>query len=150
MPRFNKIYAGPFTEATPQVQEARSTAAMLPGIVAHLNDAGLFAPGLAANRKPFVVQDNYLALRGVDDVWPSGDTVIGMEMLDEQFFHVRVPTGQNIRKGQAMALDAQGRFVAATGAGTLIVAFSEEAYNNTTGSDQLVRVRAAKGRTATA
>ena len=32
MPRFNKIYAGPVTEVTPQVQERICAAAVLPGI----------------------------------------------------------------------------------------------------------------------
>ena len=150
MPRYNKIYAGPATEVTPQVQEAPAVAATLPGVAVQLNAAGLFAVGAVGNSKLFVAQDNYLALRGVDVPWPVGDTMIGMEMLDEQFFNVRVPTGQNVLKGSAMAVNATGKFILATGAGTRIVAFSEEAYNNTTGEDQLVRVRAAKGLAVTA
>ena len=89
------------------------------------------------------------SLKGVDDAWASGDTMIGMEMLDEQFFNVRVPAGQNIAKGAALTTNATGRFVLAT-TGNPIRATAEEAYNNTTGSDQLVRVRAAKGHIAAA
>lgn len=150
MARFNKIYAGPATQATPQVQEARAAAATLPGLAVMLNGAGLFAiAGAASNAKLFVAQDNYLALRGVDDAWAAGDTMIGMEMLDEQFFNVRVPTGQNIAKGAALTTNATGRFVVAA-TGNRIVATAEEAFNNNTGSDQLVRVRAAKGHLAAA
>ncbi|WP_435170815.1 hypothetical protein [Falsirhodobacter sp. 1013] len=150
MPRFNKIYAGPATEATPQVQEAKAVAATLPGLAVTLNASGQFAiAGAASNAKIFVAQDNYLALRGVDAEWAAGDTMIGMEMLDEQFFNVRVPTGQNIVRGSGLTTNATGRFVAAA-TGNRIVAIAEETFNNTTGSDQLVRVRASKGHLAAA
>lgn len=150
MPRFNKIYAGPVTEPTPQVQEALAAAATLPGLAVTLNGSGQFAiAGAASNAKLFVAQDNYLALKGVDDAWAAGDTMIGMEMLDEQFFNVRVPTGQNITKGATLTTNATGRFVA-TATGNPIRAIAEETFNNNTGSDQLVRVRAAKGHIAAA
>jgi len=70
-------------------------------------------------------------------------------MLDEQFFNVRVPTGTNVAKGAELTTNATGHFVL-TAAGDRIIAIAEEAYNNTTGSDQLVRVRAAKGHLAAA
>lgn len=85
----------------------------------------------------------------MDEAWALGDTMIGMEMLDEQFFNVRVPTGQNIARGAKLTTNATGRFVIAT-TGHRIIATAEEAYNNTSGSDQLVRVRAAKGHLAAA
>lgn len=150
MARYNKIYAGPVTEVTPQVQERLAAAATLPGLAVIESGANGFAiAGANSNEKLYVAQDNYLALKGVDDAWVAGDTMIGMEMLDEQFFNVRVPTGQNLARGAKLTTNATGRFVAAT-TGQRIVAVTEEAFNNTSGSDQLVRVRAAKGHLAAA
>ena len=150
MARYNKICAGPVTEVTPQVQERLAAAATLPGLAVIESGANGFAiAGANSNEKLYVAQDNYLALKGVDDAWASGDTMIGMEMLDEQFFNVRVPTGQNLARGAKLTTNATGRFVAAT-TGQRVVAVTEEAFNNTSGSDQLVRVRAAKGHLAAA
>lgn len=150
MARYNKIYAGPFNQATPQVQERLAAAATLPGLAVIESGASSFAiAGAATNEKVYISQDNYLALKGVDDAWAAGDTMIGMEMLDEQFFNVRVPTGQNIARGAKLTTNATGRFVIAT-TGQRIIATAEEAFNNSSGSDQLVRVRAAKGHLAAA
>lgn len=144
MARYNKIYAGPFTEATPQVQEAILNGAYLPGTAVKLS-SGNFAPpsGQTDNSKLFILQDNYLALKAVDAAWTSGDRGIGMEMLDEQFFNVLVPTGNNLAKGAALTVNSAGKFLPPTTGGR-VVAYTEEAYNNNTGSDQLVRVRAAR------
>lgn len=149
MARYNKIFAGPFTEATPQVQEALCAAAILPG-TALLFSSGAFAQaGANSNAKLFIAQDNYLAMKGVDDAWLANDRIIGMEMLDDQLFNVRVPTGTNVARGAALTTNAAGKFVLAA-TGNRIVAFAEEAYNNNSGADQLVRVRAAKGNLASA
>lgn len=150
MARFNKIYAGPVTEPTPQVQERLAAAATLPGLAVIESGADSFAiAGASTVEKVYIAQDNYLALKGVDDAWALGDTMIGMEMLDEQFFNVRVPTATNIARGARLTTNATGRFVPVA-AGNRVIAIAEEAYNNTTGSDQLVRVRAAKGHLAAA
>lgn len=144
MARYNKIYAGPFTEATPQVQERLAAADTLPGI-AVIESSGKFAKaGANAAGKVFIAQENYLLLKGVDDVWKSGDRMIGMEMLDEQLFNVRVPTGTNVTRDAALTTDSNGKFVLAS-VGQRVIAYAEEAYNNNSGSDQLVRVRAARG-----
>jgi hypothetical protein len=144
MARYNKIYAGPFTEATPQVQEAICAAAIMPGTGLVWSGAAFAQAGASTTGKVFVAQDNYLALKNVDVAWPANDRIIGMEMLDEQFFNVLVPTGVNVAKGAALTTNATGRFILAT-TGKQVMAFAEEAYNNASGSDQLVRVRAAKG-----
>lgn len=145
MARFNKIFAGPFTEATPQVQEALCGAtAIMPGTAIVWN-AGAFAQaGASQIGKIFVAQDNYLALKNVDVAWPINERIIGMEMLDEQFFNVLVPTGVSVLKGSELTPNATGRFILAVSTKT-VYAIAEETYNNTSGSDQLVRVRAAKG-----
>ena len=114
MARFNKIFAGPFTEATPQVQERILNGAYLPG-TAVIEASGNFAQaGANTNEKIYVLQDNYLAGKGVDDAYTSGDRGIGMEALDEQFFNVRVPTGVNVARGAKLVTNAAGKFVLAT------------------------------------
>ena len=145
MARFNKIFAGPVEYTLPQVQEALKATTTLPGTAVKFDAAGdkFVAAGAADAAKLFVVQDNYLALMGVDDAWPANDRIIGMEILDELFYNVRVPTGQNIQKGEALTTNASGLFVVAT-TGQRAVFLAEENYNNTTGADQLVRARKAQ------
>lgn len=149
MARFNKIFAGPVEYTLPQVQEAIKDTTTLPGTAVKLSAGKFVAAGASDNAKIFIVQDNYLLLRGVDDAWAAGDRIIGMEPLDELFFNVRVPTGQNIAKGDGLTTDANGKFVKVAADGRIIM-FAEEAYNNTTGSDQLVRARKAQGNLAAA
>ncbi len=149
MARYNKIYAGPFTEATPQVQERILNGAYLPGTAVVESGSNFAQAGANSGDKVYILQDNYLALKGVDDAWTSGDTGIGMELLDEQFFNVRVPTGVNVARGAELTTSAAGKFVLAT-SGQNVIVVAEEAYNNNTGSDQLVRVRKAPRNVAVA
>lgn len=142
MPRFNKIYAGPVTEVTTQVQERICAAAVLPGIALVESGSAFAIAGANSGDKLYIAQDNYLALKGTDDAWPAGDTVIGMEALDEQFFNIRVPTGTNVARGAELTTSAAGKFVLAT-TGQNVAFVAEEAFNNNTGSDQLVRARKA-------
>jgi hypothetical protein len=149
MARYNKIYAGPVSEVLPQVQERICAAAILPGTALVESGANFAQAGAASNAKIYVAQDNYLAMKGVDDAWTANDRIVGMEMLDEQFFNVRVPTATNVTRGAGLTTNASGKFVLAT-TGQRIIAFAEEAYNNTSGADQLVRVRVAKSALAAA
>lgn len=145
MARYNKIYAGPFTEATPQVREALAVAATLPGCLVTLNGAGAFALATAATvGKVWIAQDNYLTGKDTDTAWPVGGTMVGMEMLQSQFFNVRVATGQNILTGDALTPAAGGLLTKAS-TSDMVVAFAEEAFNNNTGTSQLVRARCATG-----
>lgn len=149
MPRYNKIFAGPVSEVLPQVQERLCAAAILPGTALVESGSSFAQAGASSNAKIYVAQENYLAMKGVDDAWAANDRIIGMEMLDEQFFNVRVPTATNVARGAALTTNASGKFVLAT-TGNRIIAFAEEAYNNTSGADQLVRARVAKGNLASA
>jgi len=149
MARFNKIFAGPVTEGTPQVQERICDTSVLPGTLV-VESGTKFAPaGANSGEKLYVVQDNYLALKGVDDAWPAGDTIIALELLDEQFFNVRVPTGVNVARGAKLTSNAAAKLALAT-TGQNIALVAEEAFNNNTGSDQLVRARVARRNTAVA
>lgn len=143
MARFNKIFAGPVDQVKPQVQERICAAAILPGTALIESGANFAQAGAAAAVKVYIAQDNYLALKGVDDAWPAGDRIIGMEPLDELFFNVRVPTATNVARGANLTTNAAGKFVVAT-TGQRVIMIAEEAYNNTSGSDQLVRARKAQ------
>lgn len=143
MARFNKIYAGPVEQVKPQVREAPAAVAITPGQLIVLSSGEFTPAGATTVGKVWVAQDNYLALLGVDTAYDADDVCIGMELLDEQFFNVRVANGVNITAvGTALTPGASGTLAIAS-TSDLVVAYSEEIYNNNTGSTQLVRVRAA-------
>lgn len=143
MARFNKIFAGPVDQVKPQVQERICPTAVLPGTALVENGTAFAQAGAAAAGKFYIAQDNYLALKDVDTAWPAGDRIIGMEPLDELFFNVRVPTGVNVARGASLTTNAAGKFVLAT-TGQRVLMLAEEAYNNNTGADQVVRARKAQ------
>jgi hypothetical protein len=145
MPRYNKIFAGPFTEATPQVQEATCAATLLPGSLVVWSAGVWAAAGAATLGKVFVVQDNYLNPGAtVDTPWAIGDRVPALEILDEQLIRVRVATGNNLAKGDALTPAAAG-LVAKAATGDKVIGYSEETYNNNTGASQLVTMRGGQG-----
>ena len=143
MARFNKIFAGPVTQVTPQVRELPAADGNIkPGHLIVVSSGKFTRAGATTIGKVWIAQDNYLALKGVDDAYAADDVVIGMEPLDEQFFNVRVATGNNLAIGTPLTPAANGALAIAS-TSDLVVAYSEEAYNNNTGSEQLVRVRPA-------
>lgn len=144
MARYNKIYAGPVSEPTPQTKEALASVDLLPGLLVVLT-AGKFAiAGAAATGQLFVVEENYLALAPVTVPWKTDNTAIGLTMMPTQLVRVLVPTGNNLAEGAPLELVAGGKLALAAGEGR-VVAYAHEAYNNNTGSDQLVTVRVALG-----
>lgn len=142
MARFNVILAGPADKIKPQVREAICPTAALPGTVVIGSGAAFAQAGANATARPYLVQDNYLALKGVDDAWPAGDRIIGIHLQDDELYNVRVPTGQNIAHDSPLTTNAAGKLVLAT-TGQRILFYAVEAYNNTSGTDQLVRAKAA-------
>lgn len=145
MARYNKIYAGPATETMPQVRELPAADAnIVPGNLLVINAGEFTRAGATAGGQLWLAQDNYLAMKGPDDAYAKGDVVIGMQMLPQQLFNARVATGNNVTVGAALTTAANGA-LALAGDEDFVVAHAEEAYNNTSGSAQLVRVRAATG-----
>lgn len=145
MARYNKIFAGPVSENLPQVQELPAADGNIkPGNLIVISSGEFTNAGATSVGKVFIAQDNYLAMKGVDDNYAADDVVIGMELLDEQFFNARVATGNNVTRGAALTPAASGNLALAS-TSDMVVAFAEEDYNNTSGSAQLVRVRVAKG-----
>jgi hypothetical protein len=143
MARFNKIFAGPVDEGKPQVQERICTATILPGTALVESGSNFAQAGANSAVKIYIAQDNYLAMKGVDDVWLANDRIIGMEPLDDHLFNVRVPTAVNVTRGAELTTNGTGKFVLAT-TGQNVRMIAEEAYNNTSGADQLVRARKAQ------
>lgn len=142
MARFNKIFRGPADKVKPQVREAICAAAVLPGTAVVISGANFAQAGANAAGAFYLVQDNYLALKGVDDAWPAGDRVVALHPQDDELYAVRVPTGQNLVAGDNLTTNAAGKFVKAT-TGQRIAFYALETYNNNTGVDQLVTARVA-------
>lgn len=143
MARFNKIFLGPVDKPKPQVREALANVALLPGRLVTLS-SGKFVLGAATTiGKVWLVQDNYLQLKGVDDNWAQNNTAIGIEIEDDSLYAARIATGVNITAvGTPLSPGANGT-LAIAGLSDLIVAYSDEIYNNDTGSEQLLRIRGA-------
>lgn len=144
MARYNTIWAGPDSENMPQKVEAPASAKLMPGLIATLT-AGKLAPAAAtAAGALYVVQDNYLTMKNVDQEIAVDDVVMGLIMLDEQLFNLRFATGISVVKGASISLGADGAPVLST-AGSRVIGYADETYNNTSGETQLVRVRAIAG-----
>lgn len=146
MARYNKIFAGPFTEATPQVLEAPANIAITPGTIATLSSGKFIAHATGGGRgRVFVIQDNYLALEGVDTQIAANDTALGLIPLDEQLFYVRVATGNNLAKGDPLVSNGAGLLAKGATTGHHILFWAEETYNNASGASQLVLARVGQG-----
>lgn len=142
MARFNKIFRGPADKNKPQVREAICAAAALPGTIVVISGANFAQAGANTPAAFYIVQDNYLALKDVDTAWPAGDRVVALHPQDDELYAVRVPTGQNLVAGDNLTTNAAGKLVKAT-TGQRILFYALEAYNNTSGVDQLVTARVA-------
>ncbi len=141
MPRFNKIYLGPAEEVKPQVNELLASAALLPGRLVVIASGKWALAAATTVGKVWIVQDNYLQLKGVDDTWAINDTAIAMELFQKNLYAGRIANGVNITAiGTPLTPGATGT-LAIAGLSDLVVAYSEEVYNNNTGSEQLLKIR---------
>lgn len=143
MARYNKIYLGPVEKTKPQVREAIAAAALKPGRLVVMSSGEFALAGATTVGQVLIVQDNYLAMKGVDTDWAADSTAIAMEMNDECLYAARIANGVNITAiGTALTPAANGTLgIASTS--DLVVAYSDEIYNNNSGSEQLIRIRPA-------
>ena len=142
MARYNKIYLGPVDKPKPQVREAQASEALLPGCLVVLSSGKFALAGAATSGRYWVVQDNYLQLKGVDTAVALNDTAIGIEPQDDQLLAGRIPTGVNITAvGTPLTFGASGKLAIGVIGTNLIVGFADEIYNNNSGVDQLIRFR---------
>jgi len=143
MARYNKIFLGPVDKTKPQVRELIASAALKPGRLAVISSGKFALAGATTVGKVWLIQDNYLALKGTDDDWAQDSMAIGIEMQDDELYAARVATGVNVSAiGTALTPGANGTLAIAS-TSDLVVAYADEVFNNNTGSEQLVRVRAA-------
>jgi hypothetical protein len=147
MARYNKIFAGPVDKTLPQVHEATVNVGggAAPGSLVVLSGGEFVLAGTSTVGKVWCLQDAYLTGKKVTDNVPDNDTGVGLELLPGMLYNMRVATGNNLVKGDALIPGASGTLVKAAGNKKMVVAFADETYNNDTGSTQLVRVRAAIG-----
>lgn len=141
MARYNKIFLGPVTQVKPDVRELLASVALKPGRLAVITSGKWALAGATTIGKVWLIQDNYLAMKGVDDDWAADSIAIGIEMQDSELYAARIANGVNITAiGTALTPGANGTLAIAS-TGDLIVAYAEEVYNNNSGSEQLLRVR---------
>ncbi len=140
MARFNKIFLGPVEETLPQVRELVASEDMLPGTFVVITGGEWALADADTVAKVWLVQDDYFVGTGVDVPIPAGDTAIGMELLVKNIFAARVADGAAILQGDPLTPQADGTVDVAV-SGNFIVAYAEESYTNSTGSDQLIKVR---------
>jgi hypothetical protein len=143
MARYNKIFLGPVTKPKPDVRELIASVALKPGRLVVISTGKFALAGASTVGKVWLVQDNYLQLKDPDTDWAADSTAIGIEMEDDSIYAARIANGVNITAiGTPLTPAANGTLgIASTS--DLIVAYSDEVYNNDSGSEQLLRIRAA-------
>ena len=152
MGRYSKIHLGPARKNDPQVFEAEAGAAITPGSLVVLS-SGKFALAAATTvGKVWIAQENYLLQRGVDTAYTAydagppevvGDTVLALELDDQSLYAARIANGVNVTAvGTALTPGASGTLAIAS-TSDLVVAYSDEVFNNDTGATALIRIRPA-------
>lgn len=143
MARYNKILLGPGRKNDPQVRELIANAALKPGRLAVISSGKFVLAGATTVGQIHIVQDNYLALKTVDDDWAADSLAIGIVPEEDQLYAVRVANGVNISAINTPLTPGANGTLAIASTSDLVVAYSDEVYNNTSGAEQLVRVRPA-------
>jgi hypothetical protein len=143
MARYNKVFLGPVEKNKPQVRELLASVALKPGRLAVISSGKWALAGATTVGKVWLIEDNYLALKTVDTDWAQDSMAIGLEMQADELYAARIANSVNITAiGTALTPAANGTLgIASTS--DLIVAYSEEVYNNNSGSEQLLRIRPA-------
>ena len=143
MARWNKIFLGPVQKTLPQAIEAIASVALKSGRLVVMSSGEFALAGASTVGKVWIVQDNYLALKSVDTDWAADSRAVALELLPDMFYAARIANGVNITaKGVALTPGANGTLAIAS-TSDLVVAYSEEVYNNNSGSEQLIQIRPA-------
>jgi len=143
MARYNKIFLGGVDKNKPQAKELLGDVALKPGRLVVVSSGKWALAAATTVGKVWLVQDNYLALKGVDDDWLDEDRVVALEMLADELYAARIANGVNITAiGTALTPGANGTLAIASTT-DLVVAYSDEVYNNNSGSEQLLKIRPA-------
>lgn len=143
MARFNKIYLGPVDLPKPQVREALGDVAIAPGSLLVLSSGKFVLAGATTVGKVWLAQDDYLRMKSPDQAWSDEDTVIGLEMLPDRLYAGLIANGVNITAVGTPLTPGAGGTLAIASTSDLIVGYSEEIFNNTTGAAALLKFRPA-------
>jgi len=142
--RFNKIFAGPATNALPQTVEAlANTNTIKGGHIVTLSGGEFVLAGAATRTQIFVAQENYLAGLGTDDAYLENETLVALVPLDELMFNARFAASAALTKGDAVALAANGllqKLPATTGT-YIVVGYADETVTLGSSGQDLIRVR---------
>lgn len=141
MARYNKIYLGPVQLPLPQVMEKVGDVALTPGCLVVLSSGKWVLAGASTVGKVWLVQDNYLQLKGVDTAWDDESTVIGMELLPDRIYAGRIANGVNITAIGTPLTPAASGLLGIASTSDLIIGYSEEVFNNDTGATALIKFR---------
>jgi hypothetical protein len=143
MARYNKIFLGPFTEPRPQVREAIGDVPLTPGTLVVQSSGKWVLAGASTVGKVWIVQDNYLQLKGVNDAWADEDRVVAMELLPNMLYAGRIADSVNISAVGVALTPAANGLLGIASTSDLIIGYSEEIYNNSSGTTQLIKFRPA-------
>lgn len=143
MARYNKIFLGPVDKPKPQVRELLASVALTPGLLVVITAGEWALAGADTIGKVWLVQDNYLQLKSVDEQWAANNSAIGMELLPDMIYAGRIANGTDVAAvGTPLTPGASG-LLAVASTEDLIVGYSEEVYNNASGATQLIKFRPA-------
>lgn len=148
MARYNKIGLGPARENCEQVREGLAAADTTPGSYVY------FASGVptvatttqaAQGVQLYICDAAYYEGYGVDDVVPSGDTLIAIKPDAKCKYAALLATGEAVTAlDTALTMSAtSGQLAVATVGTDFVVAYADEIYTNSTGSGALIRIRPA-------
>lgn len=147
MARYNKVLIGPVGYNCPQTREAQMTAATAPGSLVFLSSGKLAVhatDGGGSDTKLYLLDADFAGGGQIDDNVAQDDTGAAYHLEDDVIYGALVATANNI--------DVIGKPLTSNGDGTLrvgvvgvddILFYSDEIYNNTSGSAQIVKVRKA-------
>lgn len=145
MARYNTINMGPAGEQ-PQTQDAIASVAIKPGSVV-VRTSGSFALATAATTAGtrFYFADHNWAAGGDNDTNnAANETMIAQIPLPRSNYAALLANGQNVANVDTpLTFAANGELAIGTPGTDPIVAWSTEAYNNTSGESQLIAVRVA-------
>lgn len=139
MQRYNRIGAGPYTEATNQLKEALLSVDAMPGTLVQLVD-DQFAP--ADPESPatlYALREDQLRGQGTYGLLKAGERVAAYRLLNESTINLPVAAESALTRGTPLTLGLGGELVEAE-EGQHVVASSNETYYNVTGERQLVQV----------
>ena len=79
----------------------------------------------------------------MDTDWAQDSLAIGIEMEDDHLYAARIANSVNITAVGTPLTPAANGTLGIASTSDLIVAYSDEVYNNNSGSEQLIRIRPA-------